>query len=173
MKIFDGQKGKRCSEKEYLTYTHRRCGACGRIKAVQQFYRKKTRTERGWAWDSNCIQCRRRSCRLYGIANRAKRNKRLRRWRRNNPAAARANDRKKRLKTTYGLSETDLAALRSKQAGKCAICRRTARRLFVDHCHSTGKVRGLLCQTCNTFLGWYENKANIIQAFQQYLDCAM
>lgn len=44
MKILDGQKGKRCDEAEYLTYTHKRCPACKAVKAVSLFYRKNTQT---------------------------------------------------------------------------------------------------------------------------------
>jgi hypothetical protein len=56
------------------------------------------------------------------------------------------------------------------QDGRCAICGRKTDRLFVDHCHTRGHVRGLLCQTCNTFLGWYEKKADTILRFQAYLE---
>lgn len=41
MKIFDGQKGKRTDEAEYLTYTHKRCPNCASVKSVDLFYRKK------------------------------------------------------------------------------------------------------------------------------------
>jgi len=170
MKILDGQKGKRCTEKAYEAYTHKRCPSCSHVKAVHLFYKRNTRTARGWAWDSKCIECRRKDCRLYGIRSRAKRNARLRQWRKRNPAAVKRMDHKQWLRRTYGLSVADVEAMREKQAGCCAICHKPSRRLFVDHCHATGKVRALLCQTCNTFLGWYENKADIITVFQQYLE---
>jgi hypothetical protein len=44
--------------------------------------------------------------------------------------------------------------------GVCEICGKPdpkLRPLFVDHCHTTLKVRGLLCMKCNTGLGWYES----------------
>jgi Recombination endonuclease VII len=59
--------------------------------------------------------------------------------------------------------------MREEQGGRCAICGRATERLLVDHCHVTGCVRGLLCYTCNTFLGWYEAKADTILQFQAYL----
>lgn len=170
MKIFDGQKGKRCDDVEYLSYTHKRCPKCGEVKAVPLFYRKKTKTSRGWAWDSNCIQCRRSACARYGVANRNQRNARLRAWRLKNPIAAKANDKRSRLKSKYDLSEQQVEEMRSTQHGKCAICQRSTTRLFVDHCHATGRVRSLLCQTCNTFLGWYERKADTILRFQNYIE---
>lgn len=45
------------------------------------------------------------------------------------------------------------------QAGQCAICARPFtedREPCLDHCHSTGFVRGALCRGCNSKLGWYE-----------------
>lgn len=41
----------------------------------------------------------------------------------------------------------------SEQESKCAICEKHVEKLHVDHCHDTGKVRGLLCTTCNHGLG--------------------
>lgn len=60
------------------------------------------------------------------------------------------------LKRLYGISLTVYNEMLAKQDGKCAICSRectTGRSLAVDHCHSTGKIRGLLCQGCNTSIG--------------------
>lgn len=170
MKTLDGQKGKRCDEAEYLSYTHKRCPACGAIKAVSLFYRKNTRTARGWSWDSHCIECRRAACRHYGANSKDVRNARLREWRKSNPAKAASLDRRRHLKQKYGLTEEQVAAMRASQQGRCAICERKTSRLFVDHCHTKGNVRALLCQTCNTFLGWYEKKADTILKFQRYLE---
>lgn len=170
MKILDGQKGKRCDEAEYLTYTHKRCPACGEVKAVSLFYRKNTRTARGWSWDSHCIECRRAACKEYGAASKEARNARLKEWRRKNPAAAARADQRKRLKQKYGITPERVEEMRTAQGGCCAICERKTTRLFVDHCHTTGRVRALLCQTCNTFLGWYEKKAGTILKFQRYVE---
>jgi hypothetical protein len=48
----------------------------------------------------------------------------------------------------YGLSNADYEVLFQRQGGKCALCKETAR-LEVDHDHETGRVRGLLCHSCN------------------------
>lgn len=54
----------------------------------------------------------------------------------------------------YGLTPVDYAALLAAQGGVCALCGSTqGRRLVVDHCHETGRVRGLLCTACNGALG--------------------
>lgn len=61
----------------------------------------------------------------------------------------------------YGITVEDYDALFSKQGGMCAICGTTksgkqGQHFAIDHDHSTGRVRGLLCIKCNGWLGWYE-----------------
>jgi len=68
----------------------------------------------------------------------------------------------KHLKTKYGIDWNKLQNMHEGQDGKCAICRinisitsiksdRTS--ACVDHCHETGRIRGLLCNHCNRALG--------------------
>lgn len=59
----------------------------------------------------------------------------------------------------YGLSVEQYDRLVLKQDGKCARCLcSTERRLDVDHCHKTGKIRGLLCSACNLYIGRLESQ---------------
>jgi hypothetical protein len=52
-----------------------------------------------------------------------------------------------------------------RQNGKCAICCQTERKLVVDHNHTTNKVRGLLCNACNSVIGHcHENIAVLVSA---------
>lgn len=169
MKVLEGTRGQRCDEAEYLLYTHKRCVACSAVKSVSLFYRRKTRTARGWAWAAYCIECSRAGCRDYGSSNKPRRNARLRSWRKKNPEAARRNDNIKRLKHDYGLTPERVNEMRISQGGRCAICDKATSRLFIDHCHTKGHVRALICPTCNTFLGWYEKKADTILKFQDYI----
>lgn len=68
----------------------------------------------------------------------------------------------------YNITETEYSVLFEKQNGVCLICKlpqrhKTMRNLCVDHDHTTGNVRGLLCYACNIKLGWYErNKHKVI-----------
>lgn len=59
------------------------------------------------------------------------------------------------------------------QGGVCAICSKedaAGKRLAVDHCHETGKVRGLLCLKCNTVLGKMNDEVNLLKKAIAYLE---
>jgi hypothetical protein len=72
-------------------------------------------------------------------------------------------DEDKRLRSVYKLSREEREAMYVRQDGKCAICG-TDGRLSVDHNHTTGKVRALLCARCNFYVGIIEG-----QYYQQIL----
>lgn len=57
----------------------------------------------------------------------------------------------------YGLTTEQVALAVAEQGGRCAICGKV-KRLVVDHHHATGRVRGMLCIRCNTFLGYLESE---------------
>ncbi len=87
--------------------------------------------------------------------------------------AQRVNNRTRQLKCRYGLTIQDYDDMLNKQKGVCAICEtdeaipNTGYRLHVDHNHTTGKVRGLLCTKCNKALGFVEN-TNIQKLFEYF-----
>jgi hypothetical protein len=76
------------------------------------------------------------------------------------------------LQRRYGISRTDYDALLAEQSGACAICRKLPtdhRSLNVDHCHSSGKVRGLLCDHCNNGLARFQDEEDLLWQAIQYL----
>ncbi len=63
----------------------------------------------------------------------------------------------------YGLLLEDYEDLLHRQGGVCALCKSPPARdksLCIDHCHDSGRVRGLLCNRCNSLLGGYEALAD-------------
>lgn len=74
-----------------------------------------------------------------------------------------------RLKAAYGISLEQYESLKEKQKGQCAICNKTAR-LFVDHDHTTGLIRGLLCTNCNVMLGQAADNKETLISGANYLE---
>jgi hypothetical protein len=70
----------------------------------------------------------------------------------------------------YGLTPEDIARMRDEQQGRCGICQRDdVWRLVVDHCHDTGKVRGLLCDRCNQAIGSLGDRLESVERAVEYL----
>lgn len=74
----------------------------------------------------------------------------------------------------YGLTDAAYADMLNKQGGMCLICSASPGNgetgtLAVDHCHSTGLVRGLLCRGCNLGISFLENNPDMIGRVQKYL----
>lgn len=102
-------------------------------------------------------------------------------WRADNPQRNRDNE----LKRMYGISLDQYNKLLSKQKGVCAICKLPERAIRVktgklkelvpDHDHAyqdlTGivKIRGLLCHTCNTGIGMFEDNPNTLRNATKYI----
>lgn len=76
-----------------------------------------------------------------------------------------------RFKHKYGLSERDYKRMVIMQEGDCLICKKYfGTKLVVDHCHSSGKVRGLLCKNCNTGIGMLAEDINNFKNSIKYLN---
>jgi hypothetical protein len=73
------------------------------------------------------------------------------------------------IKRTYGLTRTELDALVAAQGGLCAICE-TNPAVHVDHDHVTGKIRGVLCFTCNVALGQLKDDVALFRKAIDYLE---
>lgn len=75
------------------------------------------------------------------------------------------------LRRKYGITLDDYVEMWNSQNGECAICQEKKSRLDVDHCHETGRVRGLLCMRCNyNLLGCVKDDVNIIRRAVEYLE---
>lgn len=88
-------------------------------------------------------------------------------------------DRKNLIWGRYKLSWEKYLELHSVNSGGCAICKSPLSLVknkeskfptaIVDHCHTTGKVRGLLCSSCNKGLGHFKDSANFLEKASQYI----
>jgi len=92
-----------------------------------------------------------------------------------NPEHYEAIWRRQHLKNRYGITPEDYEVMLKEQKGKCAICDRhgqspgNKRLLDVDHCHKTGKIRGLLCNRCNQSMGKVKDDIDLLKKFLAYL----
>ena len=91
----------------------------------------------------------------------------------NNPGL-RAKQREWNLKRDYGITVEEYDAVHKKQNGLCAICKKESNhksgKLFVDHNHVTGNIRGLLCNPCNLLLGHSNDDISILKEAIKYLN---
>lgn len=86
--------------------------------------------------------------------------------------------RKAYLKRIYNLEVEEYVALIEKQNNKCAICGKeeteltrnnNKKAISIDHCHKTGRIRGLLCGKCNKGIGYFNDDIEILQKAIEYL----
>lgn len=137
------------------------CTRCNSIKWEDEFNKNK-RSKDGLS--IYCSECHREACYKY---------------RRENKAEFKRKSRAKTLKYIHGITEEEYNEMLQKQDNKCAICAdhidELGKPVFdVDHNHSTGKVRGLLCRCCNLGIGKLKDSALVCHNAFQYLmlnDC--
>ena len=128
------------------------CKSCDTTKSIDDFYlRNKTSMVR----HSTCKECDKK---------RVKEN--------HDPVAYRNAE----LQRRYGITQQDYEVMIAEQNNQCAICNTTEpggrhdRGYFVvDHCHTTGKVRKLLCHNCNTALGLVGDNVDTLHKMINYL----
>ena len=107
------------------------------------------------------------------------RSERATQWRKDNPERFREIKRNSRLKAEFGITATQYDAMYANQNGKCAICNTqetsksshsaAPKALAVDHDHSTGKVRALLCSRCNQAVGMVKENFDTALNLAKYI----
>ncbi|MER5558531.1 endonuclease VII domain-containing protein [Streptomyces sp. NPDC048491] len=80
-----------------------------------------------------------------------------------------AKGRARHLQRSYGLTEADRDSLVESQMGLCVICL-SAPAVHVDHCHQTGRVRGVLCFNCNSAIGKLGDDPDTVRRAAAYLE---
>jgi hypothetical protein len=167
------QKSRKSTEagargKEYVT--EKACPTCGVVKPVAGFtYRAKLDKDS----PRRCIECYEqyvRKERMQDPEFAAKHRERMRVYFTKPNVKLRMRELKMLRK--FGLTLDQYRAMRDSQGGACAICGTAPPGeydLRVDHCHATGKIRGLLCATCNLALGNLGDTAAGVHRAVEYL----
>jgi hypothetical protein len=141
---------------------------CTRCRVAKPHSEFSPRGDREGVLRSQCRECVSEAARKRRAENPEKKQAANQKYRGSNPDAGRGSH----LKRHYGISLEDYDRMLKEQGGVCKICReecKTGRRLAVDHCHETGKVRGLLCYNCNRGLGHYQDSIELLQNATEYL----
>jgi hypothetical protein len=108
----------------------------------------------------------------------AKRNRiRAKKWREENPEKSFKTDSNKHLFRKFGITLDEYNIKLAAQGGVCKICKKDESfvsrgrktRLAVDHCHNTGKIRGILCFRCNTSIAHFEQNPALLKSVKDYL----
>ncbi len=90
-----------------------------------------------------------------------------------------ARQRRQNLKKNFGITPEQYDVMLQLQHGRCAICRAEnnhragsgrVQNFAVDHCHDTGRIRGLLCGSCNIGLGRFKDNPNFLMEAAAYLE---
>jgi hypothetical protein len=103
--------------------------------------------------------------RLYTAKNKTAFNKKCRDWHHANPEKVKANALRK-----YGMTLREFEYWLFSQKGLCAICELPMKRVTVDHSHKSGRVRGLLCSTCNTGIGMLRDNPDVMRKAATYVE---
>tara|TARA_E500000318_G_C3494103_1_gene185615 strand:- start:44 stop:559 length:516 start_codon:yes stop_codon:yes gene_type:complete len=147
----------------------KKCNDCGEEKPLTEFYKRNDRGSTSYRGD--CRVCIKAKQVTWQKKNRDKVNAYHREQRRQKPHQ----EKNRRLKHRFGITLQDYNNMLREQDNKCLICdiemthdsERT--RIVVDHCHTTEKVRGLLCSPCNKGLGHFYEDTEIMQRAIDYL----
>ena len=83
--------------------------------------------------------------------------------------------RRRKTLACYGITLEDFNEMLKEQKYRCKICNieekhASKARFHVDHCHDTGKVRGLLCSKCNQGLGMFNDNIEFLKEAAKYLE---
>lgn len=126
------------------------CRECKKEISEESFYLKRK--------GGNIYQ----PCKEYHKANQ-------RRWNKSNPEKTH----RRHLRDLYGITLEDWQKVFAEQGGACKICRKhqssMKKALCVDHSHTTGEIRGLLCVKCNRAVGCLMDSPDLAQKLEAYL----
>jgi len=132
------------------------CNKCKRTLPIDRFSKQKSAKN---GYRKTCKDCHNAYVReVWYVKNADKQKKAVAEYKARNPA--------KELARKYKVSEAEIQALLDR--GRCDICGSTES-LHIDHCHDTGKIRGILCRDCNFGLGFLKDNVTLMGKAIEYL----
>jgi len=136
---------------------HKFCYRCQQSRPVAEFYFYKRAV--ACPYSATCKPCQRSD--------------RMRRYHASDKQTIWEKAFARRIMRDYGITVREYLEFLLKQGSVCAICKKPPKercRLSVDHCHRTGKVRGLLCRACNRGIGIFKDQPALLASAMAYLE---
>jgi hypothetical protein len=151
------------------------CSRCKQSKPEDEFYNNRAQSKGKVHY---CKPCQ--AAYMAAYYQKTKETKRKKYLDENREAVARRK-RSHYLRSTFGITIEQYDEMHEAQNGLCLVCDEpetvpdprnpnSIRRLAVDHCHTTGKVRGLLCQRCNMGIGYFRDNPLLLRAAADYAE---
>jgi hypothetical protein len=143
------------------------CTKCKKEQDLSQYPKYSGYKDGHSSWCRTCLKDR---ARIWDSTNKDRKKEHSRNWESRNPRSRAS----AKFKNRCGITIESYEEMLSKQNGECAICKKAGKenlkgKLFVDHCHSTLIVRGLLCHDCNDGLGRFKDNTFLLNKAIQYL----
>jgi hypothetical protein len=144
----------------------KRCRTCGELKQVDQF-RLAMKRENGKKYYNRRNDCS--SCQFLKVNE----------WKKANPSRHARIEQGRHLRNSYGINMAEYERMLQSQHGLCAICNRqetaksnsgNIKSLTVDHDHASGKIRALLCHSCNVIIGHSQDDPARLRIAAEYLE---
>lgn len=143
------------------------CNKCSTSKPLTEYHIKRENRDN---LNHTCKDCRSILNRQYRLDNAEVIKREKKRYRERYPDKIRS----KKYMDNFGITLEDYDNMLTEQQHKCFICNihqsQLKKRLAVDHCHVTNKVRGLLCSNCNRALGLFKDDIDILNKAMVYLN---
>lgn len=137
------------------------CTSCDIVRPLDEFYKNKSTKDGLASW-----------CKVCHAADTSKRQRlpHVKAQRKAHKAKPEIKRRAylKHVERKYGLTEPEYEHLFTTQGGRCLVCNEAAK-LVVDHNHTTGEVRGLLCQFCNYLAGLLDTAPDRLEQVNNWL----
>lgn len=125
--------------KHNLDATERKCNMCEEVKSIDRFPPVRYNAKGYAVIDARCYDCRKPAKRTFDLSSK------------------------------YNLTDQEFEAIVLAQNNRCLLCDTELTKPHVDHCHSTGRVRGILCYHCNVGLGHFKDNPEVLARAIQYL----
>ncbi len=149
----------------------RTCKICNYTKCLSSFYSEGRDSRKG----HRCKECILKRCKAVYSENKEAIKAQRKQYRDNNPEKMRD----ARYKADFNISLAEYNEMVAQQSNKCAICEQyettfnrvgSVMKLAVDHNHTTGVVRGLLCKRCNITIGTVEEDTELLNKMVNYIN---